>query len=90
MMHFRFDFRLFILIFLLPLLMGLGVQSGDEEEGGMGGTGHSIGMPIDFPETPEVPEILDELPGGLDIINIEVGPADGAGDIDIDPPEVGD
>lgn len=73
---------------LLPLLMGLGVQSGDEEEGGMGGTGHSIGAPIDLPETPEVPEILDELPGGIDFIDMEVGPADGTGDIDVEAPEV--
>ena len=79
--------KLYILIFLLPLLMGLGVQGGDEEEGGMGGTGHSVGTPIDFPETPEVPEILDELSIEIDIINMEVGPADG---IDIEQPEVVD
>mgnify|MGYP006939813649 CR=1 FL=1 len=90
MMHFRFEFALCIFIFLLPLLMGLGVQSGDEEEGGMGGTGHSVGVPIDFPETPEMPEILDELPGGIDIINIDVGPVDGADGIDVEAPEVVD
>lgn len=82
--------KLFILIFLLPLLMGLGIQSGDEEEGGMGGTGRSLDVPIDFPETPEVPEILDELPGGIDIIDMEAGPIDGADSIDVDSPEVVD
>ena len=82
--------KLLFLTLLLPLLMGLGVQSGDDEEGGMGGTGHSIGAPIDFPETPEVPEILDELPGGIDLIDMEVGPADGTGDIDVEAPEIVD
>ena len=80
--------KLLFWVLLLPLLMGLGVQNGDEEEGGMGGTGHSIGAPIDLPETPEVPEILDELPGGIDFIDMEVGPADGTGDIDVEAPEV--
>ena len=90
MMHVRIKLALFILISLSPLLMGLGVQGGDEEEGGMGGTGHSVDVPIDFPETPEVPEILDELPGGIDIIDIELGPADGVGDIDVETPDVSD
>ncbi len=82
-------YKLFILILLSPLLMGLGVQS-SEEEGGMGGTGHSVNVPIDFPESPEVPEIFDELPGGIDLIDMEVGPGDGTDGIGVDAPEVGD
>ncbi len=83
-------YKLFILILLSPLLMGLGVQGSDEEEGGMGGTGHSVNMPIDFPESPEVPEIFDELPGGIDLIDMEVGPVDGTDGIDVEQPEVVD
>ena len=84
--------KLFILILLSlsPLLMGSGVQNGDEEEGGMGGTGHSVNVPIEFPESPEVPEIFDELPGGIDLIDIELGPGDETDGIDADAPEVGD
>lgn len=82
--------RLLVFILLLPLLMGLGVQNDDEEEGGMGGTGHRVERPIDLPENPEVPEILDEIPIEIDIINMEAGPADGTDGIDIEQPEIAD
>ena len=85
MMHVRFKLALTL---LLPLLMGLGIQGGDDEEGGMGGSGHSMGAPIDFPETSEVPEILDELL--IALLNMEVGPANGRAGIDVEMRELVD
>jgi len=53
--------KLLVVILLMPLLMGFEVQD-EDEEGGMGGTGHSRGVPVDLPGTPEIPEIMDAIP----------------------------
>ena len=54
----------------------------------MEGTCQISWAPMDCNETPGVPEWLDEIP--IDIINMEVGPANGSDGIDVEQPEIVD
>lgn len=77
--------RLRWLIVFLPLVMAMGIQDDEEEEGGMGGTGHKMEIPTDIPDTPELPELIESLPNDLDMI--ELDDVSGGNEVDVEAPE---